>query len=188
MKLPACLPILLMAVLTAGSAMGQGISSSDPQSLLRELQAMNHDVRLAPYDSGRPRIRGRLAGFNYAIAFYSCLEDHTDCRGLLFTAGFDMTDGTAWDLVNRWNRESVYTRACLDDENDPFVQMPVPIARDFDTGDVARMMDLWESELVDFTDEIGFKRRAPERRPPGATAPGRLAPQKIPGNRGLGGQ
>jgi len=113
----------------------------------------------------------------------------------MFTSGFDMRDGTAWDIVNTWNETRVYSRAFLDDESDPYVQMPVPIARALNPGDVARMMDLWEDAIVDFTDEIGFTR--PDSRSTSSSDPvasgadaapaasGRVVPKKA-GSGGLG--
>ncbi len=183
--LAAVAPLVLTAALAAGSATAGGISSSDPQSLLAELESMGYDVWLDPYESGRPRIKGRLVGVNYSLAFYSCLDDMTDCLGLMFTAGFDMRNGTGLDVANTWNQEMVYSRAYIDNEDDPFVQMPVPISRDLDSADVARLMDLWESTLEDFTDEIGFKRHRSGSDAPSGTgsggsdvAPGRTAPGK----------
>ena len=190
--------LILVASLLAGGANAQSITSSDPESLLRELRSMGYDVRLEPYDSGRPRIRTSSLGINYSIAFYGCLNDMTDCRGMMLTSGFDMDDGTNWEIIDGWNETRVYTRAFLDDENDPYVQMPVPVARDFNHDDVARIMDIWEDAIVDFTDEIGFERRdasAPSTSDPVASgsstssapaATGRVGPKKAPSNSSLG--
>jgi hypothetical protein len=188
MKLSA---VILALALAAGGAHAQGTASAeDPQSVLDQFTALGFEASLDPYESGRPRIVSKIVGVNYAVAFYSCYDDMTGCEGLMFTAGFDMSEPTGSDVVNEWNETRVYSRAFLDEEDDPYVQMPVPVARTLSQADVRRLVDIWESEVVKFTDKIGFNRPddaapassdpvAPD--PPATPAPaGRVGPKKAP--------
>lgn len=185
----------LILTLAATPAAAQDVASAtDPQTVVDQITALGYEARLEPYESGRPRIQARIVGVNYAVAFYGCLEDMTDCLGLMFTAGFDLNEATDWKVVNDWNETRIYTRAFLDDESDPYVQMPVPIAEALSAGEMRRLVELWENALVRFTDEIGFDRPedsagAPAPRqpvasgtptPPAQPAPpvGRVAPKK----------
>ena len=197
-------PVILAVSLAASGAVAQGTATAgDPQSVLDHFQTLGYDAALDPYESGRPRITSRIVGVNYALAFYSCFDDMTDCEGLMFTAGFDMSEPTAMDVVNEWNETRVYSRAFLDDEGDPFVQLPVPVARALSQDDIRRLVDVWESELTRFTDAIGFDRpednaapaEAPvasaQPTPPPAATPapsGRVGPKKAPSASSLGSQ
>jgi len=195
----------LILSLAAGGANAQDVASAtDPQSLLDQFEGLGMDARLEPYESGRQRIRAKVAGVNYALAFYGCLDDMTDCRGMMFTAGFDMAEPVGWEVVNDWNETRVYSRAFIDEEGDPYVQMPVPTAEALSEDEIRRLVDIWESAVIKFTDTIGFERSedsasaatpapgqpvASGQPATGATATtpsGRVAPKKAPGAGALG--
>ena len=195
----------LILSLVAGGAQAQDVASAtDPQSLVDQFIGLGFDARLEPYESGRPRISAKIVGVNYSLAFYGCLDDMTDCRGLMFTAGFDLSEPVGWEVANDWNETRVYSRAFIDEEGDPYVQMPVPTAEALSADEIRRLVDIWESAVIRFTDTIGFDR--PEESA-GADTPasdqpvasgqpgtvptppqpsGRVAPKKAPGASALG--
>jgi len=193
---------LILTVLAGGAQAQDVASATDPQSLLDQLTVLGFDARLEPYESGRPRISARIVGVTYSLAFYGCLDDMTDCRGLMFTAGFDMSEPVGWEVANDWNETRVYSRAFIDDEGDPYVQMPVPTAEALSQDEVRRLVEIWESAVIRFTDKIGFERPeesagtaapAPDQPvasgQPATTPPsssGRVAPKKAPGAGALG--
>lgn len=182
---------LVLTLAAHGAAAQDVASATDPQSVVDQIAALGYEATLEPYESGRPRIQARIVGVNYAVAFYGCLEDMTDCLGLMFTAGFDMPDATDWKVVNDWNETRIYTRAFLDDESDPYVQMPVPNAEQLSAGELRRLVEIWENALVRFTEEIGFERPEDSPAAPAPSQPeasgtaaapaqplGRVAPKK----------
>ena len=82
MRMTPALFALSLAVATPGALAAQDVAfAADPQSLVDEIKALGHDARLDPCESGRPRIRSRIVGVDYSLAFYGCLDDMTDCRG-----------------------------------------------------------------------------------------------------------
>lgn len=151
--------VFLSAALMAGAASAQSwVTAANPQTVIDQLQSMGYKASYEPYDSGRPRVLTAIAGINYAIAFYGCADDMTDCRSVMFTAGFDMPSGSAPETINNWNQTRVYTRAFLDADQDPYFQMPVVRGQDMSAEDFQRVMNIWEDAVIDFTDEIGFER------------------------------
>lgn len=149
----------LTAALSAGAANAQGmVSAGNPQTVIDQLQSMGYKASYEPYESGRPRVLSAIAGINYAIAFYGCLDDMSDCRSMMFSSGFDMPSGSAMATINNWNKSRVYTRAFLDEEEDPYFQMPVVRGQDMSAEDFRRVMNIWEDAVIDFTDEVGFER------------------------------
>lgn len=151
--------IFLSAALVAGAANAQSyVTAANPQTMIDQLQSMGYKASYEPYDSGRPRVLTAIAGINYAIALYGCLDDMTDCRSMMFTAGFDMPSGSSLGTINSWNQTRVYTRAFLDEEEDPYFQMPIIRGEDMSGEDFRRVMNIWEDAVIDFTDEVGFER------------------------------
>jgi len=198
--------ILVLSLLAGGAHAQTAASAANPQSIADQFEMLGYDARLDPYESGRPRIRSAILGVNYSVAFYGCLDDMTDCQGLMFTAGFDMSDPSTWQFANGWNETRVYSRAFLDEDSDPYVQMPVPVASSLSHEDMRRLVDIWETEVIKFTDQIGFERSeesasesAPESDPVASaqpTAPAsatpessvRVGPKKAPSASSLGAQ
>ncbi|PIE07585.1 MAG: hypothetical protein CSA74_06530 [Rhodobacterales bacterium] len=151
--------IPLFVALMAGAANAQSaITSADPQTVIDQLKTMGYRASYEPYESGRPRVLTGIAGVNTSIAFYGCLDDMTNCKTLMFTSGMDMPEGSSWSTINNWNQSRIYTRAFLDENNDPYFVMPIARGQDMSAEDFSRLMNIWEDAVIDFTDEIGFER------------------------------
>lgn len=143
----------------AGAAQAQGVvTAANPQTVIDQLQSLGYKASYEPYESGRPNVISAAAGVNYAISFYGCLEDMTDCRTLMFTAGLDMPDGSSMETINNWNQTRVYTHAFLDPAGDPYFRMAVIRGQDMSAEEFRRILEIWEDAMVDFTDEVGFER------------------------------
>ncbi len=150
---------ILTAALVAGAAHAQGtVTAADPQTVIDQLHEMGYRASYEPFDSGRPRVLTGVAGVNTSIAFYGCLDDMTDCKTLMFTSGMDMPEGSSTATVNNWNQSRIYTRAFLDENDDPYFVMPIPRGQDMGADEFARLLNIWEDAVIDFTDEIGFER------------------------------
>ena len=150
---------ILTAALMAGAANAQSyVTAADPQTVIDQLQNMGYRASYEPYDSGRPRVLTGIAGVNTSIAFYGCMDDMTNCQTLMFTSGMDMPEGSSFATINNWNQSRIYTRAFLDENDDPYFVMPIPRGQDMSSEDFARLMNIWEDAVIDFTDEIGFER------------------------------
>lgn len=165
-KLVLALGLVLPAAATAQtatqappqSAAAAEVRSGAPDSIVAALQAIGLKGEYAPSDTGRPRVRSATSGVNFSVWFYECTDAMSDCETLVFSSGFDLDNGTDPAIVNRWNSESVYTRAYFDDETDPYLDMPVLLSQAMSTAEFRRVVDIWDSEVIDFTDQIGFNR------------------------------
>lgn len=107
---------------------------------------------------GDPLLRGEMDGTQFNIFFYGC-DSGTNCKQILFQAGWDLPNGVRPAIINNWNRGNLFGRAFLDDEGDPFVEMPINL----DGGMSAELMDdnfdWWRFVLEEFKDHIGLDAR-----------------------------
>jgi hypothetical protein len=116
--LPAA--ILLGFLLSAGTALAADSSRlytsiTGPQLL----QIMKDEGYAASLDSDED-IRWKIEGSNCLILFYS---DNTAIQFYYGVAGTDVT----WDQVNAWNAGKRYSRAYLDKDNDPCLELDLDL-------------------------------------------------------------
>lgn len=155
-----CFPLRSFALACAiGAASGASaapntLTAADPQGFVAALQGAGYNASYEPYDSGRPRIRSSINDTNYSIVFYSCDDAMADCEAILFVAGFDLSNGASFAAANDWNSTTIYSRVSLDEDMDPFLEMPIYDAREISRFDFEDMVDFWGDELSDFSDEV----------------------------------
>lgn len=142
-------------LVSATAASAQSVSAAYPDSIAAALLKQGYKAEVTTDNTGDPMIRSAASGWNFRIVFYGC-EDNRACQDVMFTAGFDMSDGMALPSVNSWNQNKLVGRVYLDDEDDPHIVhfvagldgMPGPA---FD-----RLMQRWETALGEFADYIGW--------------------------------
>ena len=149
----ACLAI------TAAPAYAQTdmISATNPDAVAAALQEMGYRAEMDTDGIGDPLIRSAAEGVNYRIYFFGC-SDNADCDSLMFSAGFDLTNGMGVTAINDWNSDAVITRGYLDDEDDPYLEMYLLTGRgDGIPADVFEAaVGEWNQSLARFQDTIDW--------------------------------
>ncbi|MDP2739752.1 MAG: YbjN domain-containing protein [Pseudorhodobacter sp.] len=149
---------LVLASVTASATpvFSADITADNPAAIADLMRAMGYRAELTADNQGDPKINSATGGSNFRIYFYGCTANK-DCRSIQFAAGFDLTAGTTLDVVNKWNAAKRYTKAYLDDEQDPLIEMDINL----DFGGVSEnnfrdSLDLWEGLLAGFKQHINF--------------------------------
>ena len=133
----------------------QTVDATDPAELVSIIQALGYRAVLDTDDTGDPMIRSSTGGTDFSIYFYGC-TDNTDCKSLLFKAGYDLDDGTTLEVIDDWNETILFGRAYLDDEADPWLEMPVNMDGGVSRRNFEDNYDWWEVIVAEFEDHIGF--------------------------------
>jgi hypothetical protein len=144
-----------IAALTAAPASAQSVSAADPESVAGALRDLGWRASHGVDAEGDPMIQSSIEGVDYTIYFYGC-EGGRNCRNLLFSAGFDLVDGTTLQAMNEWNSGRLVGAAYLDPENDPFLQMFVTTAGGLNHENFGDVVDWWRIGVRDFKQHIGF--------------------------------
>lgn len=127
-----------------------------PQSVLDAMQQMGFLATLDKDDDGDPHISSRISETHFQIYFYGC-EENVECNSIQFVAGYDLDSDFGLGLMNDWNKENRWTKAYLDDEGDPIMEMDVFLGG----GGVSRenfeeWLDLWRRLVEDFEVVIDY--------------------------------
>ena len=141
---------------TAARAADGLVLASDPQGVVSAMQALGYSATLGTDGAGDPTIAGDLNGTQYNVYFYGC-ESNANCQWLIFSAGFDMPNGSTPEVVNAWNQNNLVGQAYLDPEQDPFLNYFVTTTGGLTQANFADVVDWWELALGNFRQEIGFE-------------------------------
>ncbi len=145
----------LVGVSTTAGAAGQNVGADDPEALAEIIRDMGYKAAVDVDDLGDPMIRSSVNGSDVYVLFYGC-EDGEDCKTLLFRVGYDLENGTTLDVVNAWNKDKLYSRAYLDDEQDPWLEMAVNLFGGVSRENFADTFDWWDVMVGEFEDYIDF--------------------------------
>lgn len=131
------------------------VDATDPAALASIIQSLGYRAAVETDGIGDPMIRSSAGGTDFSIYFYGC-TDGERCKTLLFKVGYDLADGTTVDVVNAWNADTLYGRAYLDDEADPWLEMSVNLHGGVSRTNFEDTYDWWEVILGSFEDHIDF--------------------------------
>lgn len=145
--------VLLAAATSAAAA--ETVDATDPQRLASIIRDLGYRAMLTTDNTGDPMITTSVGGTDVSILFFGCVAN-ADCKTLLFKVGYDLAGGTTLEAVNVWNTENLYGRAYLDDENDPWIEMPVNLFAGVTRENFEDTFDWWEVVVGEFEDHIGF--------------------------------
>lgn len=152
------LSVIAAAATAVAANTATPLSSHEPQSIAQFLQAEGYKAKIDKDGDGDPMIRSGADGLNFFIYFYGC-ENHSRCKDVQFSVGFDTADGKGPSLekINEWNHRWRFSRAFLDKENDPMLQMDVM----FSGGEMSQQMfrenlDMWTDVLGKFKTHIDW--------------------------------
>ena len=147
---------LALVLPSALPAFGQNILADDPASMTEVLQSFGYRADLGKDSGGDPKIASSSGGADFSIFFYGCTNGK-NCDAISFQSAFDLDPGSNADLMNEWNRKKRYTKAYLDDEQDPVIDMDIYLGDGGISIDNFRnWLDTWERAVGDFKSHIDF--------------------------------
>jgi hypothetical protein len=150
--------VATILVLGATAAAAETITASDPQSVVRAMQAAGYQAKLEVDKVGDPMIKSSSSGTGFGVYFYNC-TDHKNCASIQFQTGFDTDPGKApsLEVINKWNTTKRYTAAYLDDEGDPGLSMDVNLDKGGISSDLfVDDLEVWTSLVSDYEKHIGW--------------------------------
>jgi hypothetical protein len=133
----------------------QTINANNPAGIAEALQGLGYQARLEKDSVGDPVIRSSMEGVSYSIVFYGC-ESGSKCKYLNFSMGFDLTNGIESSRINDWNRNNIFGKAYLDEENDPFINISVTTVGGLGTENFADLVDWWRVVVSQFKTHINW--------------------------------
>ena len=154
---------LAMAAVAAGAMMFCGTASAAPYpdggvtagQVAAVLQANGYQAEITKDGEGDPMVRSAADGTKYRILFYGC-KGTARCTALEFLVGFDLPNGMTMEKLNKWNRDSRFGHAYLDDENDPYLQLDLNSSPGFTSESMATYVETWTALVPKFKTYIGF--------------------------------
>jgi hypothetical protein len=153
---------LLASLQAAAPAAVQPLSSHDPQTVVSWLQKEGFRAKLEPSTSKEksvgPFISTADGGTNFYIYFLNC-KDKKLCEDVQFSAAWDFETGKgpAATVMHDWNAKKRFTKAYLDKEGDPYLEMDVLFAdRRLSPKAYDESFQIFVSALPIFRKEIGW--------------------------------
>lgn len=142
---------LAAAMLTSTAAMAADslITASDPKSVLAALNDLGYQAKLTTEANGSSSIEMKIESSPVYVDFYNCDDDHTNCRSIMFVYGIDLTDGTTVDKANEWNSSTIHGFVYLDKNNDPWLEMTMPIYDGISPSLFEDVMKIWRARVGD---------------------------------------
>lgn len=127
-----------------------------PAEFVSALQDAGFRAELDVDDVGDPMIKSSANGASFIILFYGC-EENKNCTDLQFYAGYTLDEPVGVDVVNAFNQEYRFTRAYIDPDNDPVIEMDV-LGGDgkIDDEQFKRALDIWTDLMGAYQAAIDF--------------------------------
>ncbi len=149
--------VLLATACVPGALAADMVDATKPDRLVSVIQKLGYRAQLDKDDVGDPMIRSSVGGTDFAILFYGCDEKrHNRCDFLLFSVGYDLDPGVELDAMNAWNAKQLVGRAYRDDENDPWLEMPLVLKAGMSRKNFESAFEWWEASVAAFEDHIGL--------------------------------
>lgn len=151
MRSLAALCLLAQPALAAAQTAETG-TAADIAALLR---AEGYVATVGSDPAGDPMIQSAAQGVDWTLFFYDCGADGT-CGSVQFTAGFVAQDEIPLERMNAWNKGARFTRAYLDDDGDPILEMDVNLGSGIPEDTMRDNIGLWSAGLGQFLRHIGW--------------------------------
>jgi hypothetical protein len=117
------------------------LTAADPAPILAIARGWGW-AELATDSAGDPMIRGRRAGQAYWVYFYDCTASR-DCLNIQFRTIFPLPAGVSANAINRWNGETRFGKAYIDDEGDLVVKLDVNLWGGVSAANLDDTFDWW---------------------------------------------
>lgn len=157
--------LIALAVLCLGTGWGLPGCAAEPKLVFADPWEIIHIAREhgsadVTRDTFRdPRISGQFDDYPYSIDFYDCYLGR-ECSVILFKAGLVKAE---WDDepperadIDDWNREKLFGRAYLDEENRAVLEHPVVLDAGMPRENLDAAFRRWREALDDFADFLDF--------------------------------
>ncbi|MEM6825628.1 MAG: YbjN domain-containing protein [Pseudomonadota bacterium] len=149
-----------LAFLAAGAMAEDRVSLADPASVANTLRLEGYRAKIHAQETGAPAILSGSGGSAFDIQFVGC-EGYNACRGLLFTARFDLDGGIDLERINSWNSERYVGRAFVTRDCDPVIDHYVAITPEISSSEFVTLVETWSLTLKDFRAFVGFDDNGP---------------------------
>jgi len=137
-------------------ASGGPVNPEDPASLVRAMQNAGFRAELAVDNIGYPMVRSSTQGINYAIFFYGCRDDGTECTNVQFEATFTMNSPLTAESMNAFNSAKRFIRVVVNDQGNPAIRMDVNMTGGVSEDYFLDMINLWDILVGDFLVHIDW--------------------------------
>lgn len=146
------------------------VDASDPQRIAELMQEEGYRAKVDIDTDGELSISSGAGGVEFNLYFKACDDDFTNCELLVFSAGFDLLNGSTDAAMTAWN-QTQWTKAYLDDEQDPFLELPINVIHGISEANFQDSLNWFAQELIDFADHIGWEDEPPAPALTGGTDP-----------------
>jgi len=165
----------LAATSVAGTARGDDFDARRAKDVAAVVTSNGASGDLKPGADGKPTLSAQAARVYFDVYFDDCDATKTLCNNVVFSGSWDTTKITV-DLINRWNRWTLFCPGYLDTRGEPEIWYGMAVSQHTARDDVAAGVDRWMGCLQDFDEFVAapedfLKRNASEGSAP-ATAPG----------------
>lgn len=118
------------------------------------LQDGGYKAEIRTSEDGDRFVRSGAEGVTFDINMYDC--SGARCASMQFNAGFDLTNGSTAGSMNDWNAGKRYTRAWIDDENDPWLAYDANLSPGGTYEAIDDDLAVWIMQLADFKKHINW--------------------------------
>ena len=129
------------------------VTSRDPESIVKVMQASGYRASLGKTKSGRPMIESTASGSKFTVFFFGCRND-SECNQIQIWSGFASKVKPTFEQVNKWNQDKSFTKAMVDKDGDPELALELWLADPVSDAYFKKMLDLWDGSLGDFKKEM----------------------------------
>lgn len=148
---------LACAVMTTTATIATAeITATNADVVMKAMQDFGLVATMGTDGEGDPKISSRVSDTKFSVYFYGC-QENTNCTSVMIKAGYDLNTGISALKMNEWNREKRFTKAYIDDEGDPFLEMDVNL--DYDgvgNKNFEDTLDWWRLLVEDFEEFIDW--------------------------------
>jgi len=145
------------AVLIASATMATAeVTATDANAVMKAMQDFGLVATMGTDGDNDPKISSRVSDTKFSVYFYGC-QDNMNCSSIMLKAGYDLNTGISALKINEWNRDKRFSKAYIDDEGDPFLEMDVNL--DFDgvgNKNFEDTLDWWRLLVEDFEEFIDW--------------------------------
>jgi len=129
------------------------ITAANPQTIL-DIARGYGSAELSTDSVNDPLITGRIDGTSYRVYFYGC-SNGRNCKTIDFYAAWSSNRVSLRD-VNEWNRTKRFTKAYLDSDDDPILEMSVNLDNGVSRGNLDYTFDWWKVTLKQFKEQFNL--------------------------------
>jgi len=144
--------LLSLSCLAAAYARAD-VTSYEPESIVRAMQAAGYRASLVKSKSGRPMIESTAAGSKFNVFFFGC-KGEIECNQIQIWSGFASKIKPTFEQINKWNQDKSFTKAMVDKDGDPEIALELWLADPVSDAYFRKMLDLWDGSLGDFKRDL----------------------------------